>query len=75
MAALVATPLISTSASATGKSSYLLAQKKLILKSAEQVELHNSSVRLPLHRGKAGGKTVWYILTESSDVGLAAVSM
>jgi len=58
-------------ASTTGGSS-LLPSAKLILKSAKQVDLHNGTVRLPLHRGQAGGKTVWYILTESSDVGLAA---
>jgi len=52
--------------------SSLLPARKLILKSAKQVNLRNGTVRLPLHRGKAGGKTVWYVLTESSDVGLAA---
>jgi hypothetical protein len=55
-----------------GNASSLLPEKKLILKSAKQVDLHNGTVRLPLHRGVANGKTVWYILTESSDVGLAA---
>ncbi len=50
----------------------LLPSAKLILRSAKQVDLRNGTVRLPLHRGVAGGKTVWYILTESSDPGLAA---
>jgi len=64
-AAFSVTPLLA--ASATTKSTPLLAQQKLILKSAKQVNLHNSMVRLPLHRGEYRGKTVWYILTESSD--------
>ena len=49
----------------------LLPSSKLILKSAKQVNLRNGTVRLPLHRGKVGSKTVWFILTESSDFGLA----
>jgi len=76
-------PLLSASAATThaahtpsrllaSTSSRLLASNKLILKSARQVDLHNGTVRLPLHRGTAYGKTVWYVLTESSDVGLAA---
>ncbi len=59
-------------ASPAGTASTLLPAKKLILKSAKQVDLHDGTVCLPLHRGQANGKTVWYILTESSDVGLAA---
>ena len=59
-------------ASAADKKSPLLAQQKLILKSAKQVNLHDNTVRLPLHRGEYAGKTVWYILTEASDFGLAA---
>lgn len=59
-------------ASPAGNASSLLPAKKLILKSAQQVDLHNGTVRLPLHRGVASGKMVWYILTESSDVDLAA---
>jgi len=66
----VATPAAGTAAAAPG--SALLPEQKLILKSAKQVDLHHGTVRLPLHRGVAGGKTVWYVLTESSDVGLAA---
>ncbi len=80
VSALAVAPLITASADppatpSTGSSmtkSALLPASKLILKSAKQVNLRNGTVRLPLHRGTAGGKTVWYILTESSDVGLAA---
>jgi hypothetical protein len=52
--------------------SHVLPATKLILKSAKQVDLHNATVRLPLHRGVVGTQTVWYIVTESSDPGLAA---
>ncbi|MEP6814707.1 MAG: hypothetical protein ABI873_04050 [Marmoricola sp.] len=55
----------------TGPTSGLLSSKKILLKSAQQVNLHNDTVRLPLHRGEFHGKTYWYILTESSDFGLA----
>ena len=49
-----------------------LDQHKLILRSAKQVNLHNDTVRLPLHRGEFNGNTVWFVLTEASDFGLAA---
>ena len=64
--------LPSSPASAAPHTSRLLSQDKLILKSAKQVDLHDGTVRLPLHRGELKGKTVWYVLTESSDPGLAA---
>ncbi|MEP7021815.1 MAG: hypothetical protein ABI808_14310 [Pseudonocardiales bacterium] len=81
-AALVAVPLALIGASAssaaaaragssTGPTSGLLPAKKILLQSAEQVDLHNDTVRLPLHRGEFHGTTYWYILTESSDFGLA----
>lgn len=62
----------SLTAAAASKPSSRLAQDKIILKSAKQVDLQNGTVRLPLHRGEFNGKTVWYILTEASDFGLAA---
>jgi hypothetical protein len=49
-----------------------LDQHKLILRSAQQVNLHNNTVRLPLHRGEFNGETVWFVVTEASDFGLAA---
>ncbi|WP_434620051.1 hypothetical protein [Arthrobacter sp. A5] len=79
---LIALPLVASSATnataakavalVADESSRLLPAQKLILKSAKQVDLTNNTVRLPLHRGVSHGHTVWYILTESSDVGLAA---
>ncbi len=49
----------------------LLDKSKVVLKSALGVDLTHSSVTLPLHKGEFGGKTVWFILTEASDFGLA----
>ncbi|MDQ6732067.1 MAG: hypothetical protein M3022_17710 [Actinomycetota bacterium] len=58
-------------AQAGGGGDRFLPGSRLLLRSAKLVDLHNNIVRLPLHRGTANGKTVWYILTESSDFGLA----
>jgi len=38
---------------------------------AIQVDLTKESVRLPLYRGEADGKTVWFVLLDASDAGLA----
>jgi hypothetical protein len=58
-------------ASGLGQSSGLLPRENLVLESALQVDLTHETVRLPLYKGKANGHTVWFILTESSDQGLA----
>ncbi len=49
----------------------LLAEDKVILQSALGVDLTHTSVTLPLHRGSFEGETVWFVITESSDSGLA----
>ncbi len=54
-----------------GQLSGLLPQSKLVLESALQVDLTQETVRLPLYKGTANGHTVWFILTEASDLGLA----
>ncbi len=48
-----------------------LPDEKVVVESALGVNLTNSSVTLPLHKGKFKGQTVWYVITESSDFGLA----
>src|SRR5438105_3452094 len=58
-------------ATGLGQLSGLLPQKNLVLESALQVDLTRETVRLPLYKGTANGHTVWFILTESSDQGLA----
>lgn len=59
------------SASGLGPLSGLLPDDNLVLKSALQVDLSRETVRLPLFKGKANGQTVWYVVTEASDAGLA----
>ncbi|MDQ6850711.1 MAG: hypothetical protein M3070_12270 [Actinomycetota bacterium] len=49
----------------------VLDKRRVILQSALGVDLTHNSVTMPLHKGEFHGKTVWYILTESSDFGLA----
>lgn len=49
----------------------VLPEEKVMLQSALGVDLTNSSVTLPLHQGSFEGETVWYVITESSDSGLA----
>ena len=54
-----------------GQSSGLLPRDHLTEESAIQVDLSKESVRLPLYKGKAGDETVWYVLLDASDQGLA----
>jgi hypothetical protein len=71
LAALVAitvycVPIFKVSA----QSEYLPADH-LVLKSARDVNVAASTVVVPIHRGVAHGKTVWYIITDASDYGIA----
>ena len=54
-----------------GQQSGLLPRDHLTEESAIQVNLSKESVRLPLYKGTAGGKTVWYVLLDASDPGIA----
>ena len=54
-----------------GPISGLLPRDHLTEESAIQVDLSKESVRLPLYKGKADGKTVWYVLLDASDQGIA----
>src|SRR5258707_10980654 len=58
-------------AAGLGQLSGLLPRENLVLESALQVDLTHETVRLPLYKGTANGHTVWFILTEASDLGLA----
>jgi len=58
-------------ATGLGQLSGLLPRENLVLESALQVDLTHETVRLPLYKGTANGHTVWFILTEASDQGLA----
>jgi len=44
-----------------------LPRASIVLPSTISVDPEAGTVTLPLHRGTAGGKTVWYIITDSSD--------
>src|SRR5262249_6407373 len=49
----------------------LLPRAPLTEESAIQVDLSNESVRLPLYQGRANGETVWYVVLDASDAGIA----
>jgi hypothetical protein len=49
----------------------LLPRDHLTEESAIQVDLSRESVRLPLYKGKAHGQTVWFVLLDASDAGIA----
>ena len=55
---------------ASAESQYLPASH-LVLKSARDVDVAASTAVIPIHRGIANGKTVWYIITDASDYGIA----
>ena len=59
------------SARGLGPISGLLPRDHLTEESAIQVDLSKESVRLPLYRGRANGETVWYVLLDASDQGIA----
>src|SRR6266581_4622474 len=54
-----------------GQLSGLLPRNQLTTESAIQVDLSHETVRLPLYPGEAHGQTVWFIILDASDVGLA----
>jgi hypothetical protein len=54
-----------------GRMSGVLPRDHLTLESAIKVDLNKETVRLPLYKGKAGGQTVWFVLLDASDAGLA----
>ena len=54
-----------------GQTSGLLPRENLTLESAIQVDLDKETVRLPLYKGTANGQTVWFVLLDASDLGLA----
>jgi hypothetical protein len=58
-------------ANGLGETSGLLARERLTLESALQVDLSKETVRLPLYRGTSNGQTVWFVLLDTSDAGLA----
>ena len=55
----------------TSADSQYLPESHLVLKSARDVNAAASTVVIPIHRGVAHGETVWYIITDASDYGIA----
>jgi hypothetical protein len=49
----------------------LLPRDHLTVESALQVDLSKETARLPLYKGEASGETVWFVLLDASDQGLA----
>ncbi|MBA2521758.1 MAG: hypothetical protein H0V25_00350, partial [Solirubrobacterales bacterium] len=49
----------------------MLDKSKIILRSTFGVDLTHNSAALPLHRGIYRHRTVWFVITEASDFGLA----
>jgi hypothetical protein len=69
--ALAGTKQASDQGKGVGPTSGLLGRDHLTEESAIQVDLSKESVRLPLYKGRGDGKTVWYVLLDASDQGIA----
>src|SRR5437879_2739309 len=61
----------SKSATGLGPLTGILPRDHLTEESAIQVDLNKETVRLPLYKGEANGQTVWYVLLDASDAGIA----
>jgi hypothetical protein len=69
--ALAGSKVASKSAQGLGPLSGLLPRDHLTEESAIQVDLSKETVRLPLYQGRANGETVWFVLLDASDQGIA----
>jgi len=69
--ALAGSKAASKSAQGLGPLSGLLPRDHLTEESAIQVDLSKETVRLPLYQGRANGETVWFVLLDASDQGIA----
>lgn len=63
---------VPSSADGLGQLTGDLPRENLTLSSAINVDLDKETVRLPLYEGRSGGQTVWFVLLDASDQGLAA---
>ncbi len=64
-------PVRAASTTSTGATTGYLPTSKLTIKSTKLVDLNKEIVAMPLHKGNFNGKTVWFIITDASDFGLA----
>src|SRR5262245_33669373 len=69
--ALAGSQAAPAAAKGLGPLSGLLPRDHLTEESAIQVDLSKESVRLPLYKGTANGETVWFVLLDASDSGIA----
>ncbi len=67
LAALLALPFLAGCARPGTAPERLLPREKIVLASAIAVDAGNMTATLPLHRGTAQGRSVWYVITDSSD--------
>lgn len=59
------------STTSSGPTTGYLSADKLTIKSTKSVDLNKEVVGMPLHKGNFNGQTVWFIITDASDFGLA----
>jgi len=68
---LIGSPGLSQAATSQQLRGQSLPTSKVTLASAKRVDLTYNYATLPLHRGVANGKTVWFVVTDASDAGIA----
>jgi hypothetical protein len=68
LGAVALSPALFSKAAAEGQ---YLAADHIVLKSARDVDPKAQTAVIPIHKGNFQGKTVWYIITDASDYGIA----
>jgi hypothetical protein len=69
-AALTASAYHAVTLGASAESQYL-PESHIVLKSARNVDDRAGTAVITIHRGVANGRTVWYLITDVSDYGIA----
>jgi hypothetical protein len=67
---VAATAYHGTPSRVSAESQYL-PESHIVLKSARDVDVTAGTAVIPVHRGTANGVTVWYLITDVSDYGIA----
>lgn len=67
----IASASVTANVGRANAASTFLPASHIVLKSARDVDNAAGTAVIPLHRGTYEGKTVWYILTDSSDYGIS----
>ena len=67
-----ATPALAQNTAAPNtENDEFLPRENLVLESAVAVNLSKDFATLPLHKGNVDGETVWFVITDASDEGIA----